>query len=144
MKISKAMKQISRLKGAIQSLDKRMVLALTQLKINEYTESFNDLVKLKSETVNQLISLKDKVMAKNIEHNMFYKIITLGELKTELNFYNSLTIKNGAVSNYGDTPTVYKSQLTAKDIIAITNTLQLHINDLTDELDIFNATTDIV
>jgi hypothetical protein len=76
---------------------------------------------------------------------MFKKILELGELKSHIDFIRELEPQAGvAEARYGETPQKRISQWTVADKNKAVQQTQQRINDLTDELDDFNAKTDIV
>jgi len=144
MKIAKAMKIISRLKGEIKLIDDRIQKCVSAPETNEFTENLAFLTNVRVLKVEELIKLKVKVMEKNIQHGKFEIITTLSELKNTIVLYKDLEIKSGIVQvRYETTNLTYKTQLTIAEREAHITQLQHQINDMTDELDIFNASTDI-
>jgi chromosome segregation ATPase len=145
MKIVRAMKQIKRLQGEIKELQKRASSCLNTVEGNEFSENFNEIQKELSEKKAKLSALKDGVMKANIAANMFAKILQLGELKSTIDFVRELEPKSGINEDrYGDVKTKYISQWTIAKKNSEVQRLQSAINNLTDELDDFNAKTDIV
>jgi len=140
--VAKAMKQIARTKGKISDLTNRMSKCLNTIDTNEFSEDYVDLSGERAEQVAILISLKSKVMAVNIKHNMFETILTLSERKNEIDFLRGLEVKQGVFNDrFGDNKATYKSQMTTAARNKSIDELQQEINDLTDTLDTFNATT---
>ena len=145
MKIAKAMKIISRLKGEINLLEDRIGKCVSTIAGNDFTEDMDTLVKTRLNKVEELVTLKVKVMEQNIKHGTFRTITTLSELKNEIVLYKDLEIKVGITKDrYGEAAgTTYKTQLDIATKEAHITKLQERINSLTDELDVFNATTEI-
>jgi len=145
MKVSKAMKQIARIKGQLSIIDNRMHDCISTISPNDFKEDFNNLQSIRTKLINDLNNLKVLVMQTNIKHDMFKTILELGELKSQLELYKSFTIKSGIfTSGYSETQTEYKSQISEADRNKIIDELQNKINDLTDKLDEFNASTNLV
>jgi len=145
MKISKAMKKISRLKGKISVLSTRIEISVSIISTNAFKENFSDLLVSRATAINDLNNLKALVMKTNIKHDKFITVLQLGETKTLLELYKRLTIEDGFIKNgFAETQTEYKSQLSDKERNNIVDELQQRINDITDELDEFNASTDLV
>jgi len=145
MKISKAMKHIARLKGKISDLTQRMSECTSINEENDFIEDFYQLRNDRNKAIVELIEYKDAVMKANIKYNKFITILELAEIKNEIELYKNLFIKQGVTKEgYNGTTINYKSQITISEKNDKINELQEHINDLTDELDIFNATTDII
>lgn len=144
MKIVRAMKQIKRLQGEIKELQKRAASCLNTVESNEFSENFTELLNELSEKKAKLSTLKDGVMKANISGNMFTKILQLGEMKSTIDFVRELEPKCGINEDrYGDVKTKYISQWTVAAKNSEVQRLQSAINNLTDELDDFNAKTDI-
>lgn len=147
MKIVRAMKKIARLQGEVKDLKERLSDCLTTLAENDYHENFKELYDQTDKKIDEIISLKLKIMSTNIKNNMFEKILRMGELKGKIIFLKSLEPKEGLVESRfalrGDTASNYKSQITVAERNKMISQCQEDINKLTDELDDFNATTDI-
>jgi cell fate (sporulation/competence/biofilm development) regulator YmcA (YheA/YmcA/DUF963 family) len=145
MKIVRAMKQIKRLQGEVKELQKRASHCLNTIEGNEFSEKFEDVIKELAEKKTRLAVLKNGVMVANIQGGMFKKILELGELKSHIDFIRELEPQAGvAEARYGETPQKRISQWTVADKNKAVQQTQQRINDLTDELDDFNAKTDIV
>ena len=146
MKIVKAMKQVSRLQGEIKELKKRMSACLSTLEDNDFLEGFDSLKETYYEKVNELMSLKTKIMMVNIRGGKFQTILAMGEMKSYIEFLKELDPKEGVQeSRYslGSNNSKYKSQLTISSKNSMIEECQQLINDYTDELDEFNAITEI-
>lgn len=145
MKIVKAMKKIARLKGEIRELKKRMDSCLNTLTENDFDENYMALEQELHSKIEMLIELKTKIMHTNVSNNMFSVIVNLGELKSYLEFLKELQPKVGKqnTSRYSDEYDLYKSQLAIQKKNEMIKLCQDNINKLTDELDDFNAVTDL-
>ena len=146
MKIVKAQKKIARLKGEIKEIKKRMSACLSTIKGNEFPEDFKTLDALLAEKTNEMIQLKNAVMKANIAGDMFVKVLHLGEQKSAIDFLKELDPKRGIQDSSwrSESLMAYDSQLTTAAKNALVEACQKKINDLTDELDEFNATTSII
>jgi len=145
VKIVKALKKIARLKGEIKELKKRISSSLNTVKGNDFEELFDTLDAELAAKTNEMMGLKEAVMKANIAGGVFGKILKMGELKSLLDFYRELEPKNGVQENWrNDIAIEYVSQLTRVRKNEIVSGRQQEINDISDELDTFNATTDIV
>jgi len=83
-------------------------------------------------------------MTVNINKNKFNLILKLGEFKNILDLYRNVDVKVGVVNRaYSQSDVVWKSQITTATKNKKIESLQKEINDITDELDEFNAITDI-
>ena len=146
MRIRKAMKQISRLQGEVSALKKRIDNSLNTDEANEcFNENYKDLADSMKNKIKKMMTLKTCVMHANVKHNMFQKVLQLGELKSHIDFTRELDPKNGVIMSRYDPSekTKFKSQLTVAQKNADIVMVQDLINSITDELDDFNATTDI-
>jgi cell fate (sporulation/competence/biofilm development) regulator YmcA (YheA/YmcA/DUF963 family) len=145
MKIVRAMKQVKRLQGEVKELQKRASSCLNTIEGNEFSEKFDELLTELSEKKLRLRTLKNGVMVANIQGDMFKKILELGELKSHIDFIRELEPQVGiSESRYADTIQKKISQWTVAEKNKAVQQTQQRINDLTDELDEFNAKTDIV
>jgi uncharacterized coiled-coil protein SlyX len=144
MKIVRAMKETSRVKGEIKEIQKRISKCLNTLEGNEVIEKFEDLMKLLQEKKEKLISLKAGIMSANVKGNMFRVIAQLGELKSHMDFLRELEPKKGAhLDGFRDTAMIYTSQWSETEKNQAVQKTQNEINSLTDKLDEFNSSTDI-
>ena len=144
MKIAKAMKHIARLKGKIADITNRINKCVSTDVDNEFDEKFADLVLTRNNLVSDLISLKDKVMKANIKYDKFTLILELAEAKNKIDMFKNLNIRNGKHNGgFSSNETVYKTQYTIAERNDKIEEIQNLINDITDELDVFNASTDI-
>ena len=143
MKIVKAQKMIKRLKGEIAELQQRISSTLSTLEENEYESDFKTLMATLDEKVEKLITLKVRVMERNIASGMFATILNLGEMKSRMEFLRGLNPVTGAVrGGYGQTEKdKYKSQLKPAEKTALIEACQRWINSMTDKLDDFNSET---
>jgi hypothetical protein len=140
--VAKAMKQIARTKGKIADLTNRMIKCVNTIDTNNFIEDYATLETTRKEQVALLIDLKNKVMKVNIKHNMFETILTLSERKNEIDFLRGLEVKQGVFTDrYRDTTATYKTQVEPQARTKRIDELQDEINELTDTLDAFNATT---
>lgn len=148
MKIFKAQKKVKRLKGEIADLQNRIQASMSTIKENEYVEILVDLESELDRKVDELIKFKVRIMQVNIANGMFQIILELGEAKSKLGMVKNLSTQTGLMdSGYrmsrDDVPTEYKSQLTVKGKLEKTKSLEEKIVSLTDQLDDFNAITNI-
>ena len=144
MKIVRAMKEISRIKGEIKDLKNRMERCLNALDGNDYTEDFQELWDKYNERTTKLIQLKNAVMESNVKTGTFNLVLKLGELKSYMDFLKELKVKDGLnIERYGDTVNKFHSQISEKSKRKTIEFVQKEINALTDKLDDINATTDI-
>jgi|GEM_PF-2761009 len=147
MKIVRAMKKVTRLQGEIKVLKKRVASSLNTVAENEtFNESYIELTLL-NEKIKKLVELKTRIMHTNVQHNMFHVILNLGELKSYIDYARELEPKHRMIKEgygYDKEMTKFKSQLTVAERNKTVDECQELINKLTDELDDFNAKTDLV
>jgi len=144
MKIVKAQKKIAHLKGEIAELRSRLALCVSTIKGNPAPDSFKELMATVHGKVEELISLKTRIMKVNIEKEVFNKIATLGELRSYITFLKGLEIKQGkVVSDYRETAHEYESQISEAEKNALIAETQKKIEQLMEELDDFNAENSI-
>lgn len=143
MKIVRAMKQISRLQGEIKEFKKRISNCLSTLEENDFDEYYKELSSKLNEKIKKLIELKSRIMHTNIKYKKFTTILNLGELKSYIDFLRELDPQQGVQQRAYEDSTKFKSQITISEKNKLIENYQKMINDLTDELDDFNAKTDL-
>ena len=146
MKIVRAMKETSRLKGEIKEIKKRLSSCLNTAEENEFDEDFESLNEILSTKIKKLINLKTRIIAANVKHGMFQIILNLGELKSYIEFLKELEPKKGIQESsfsLREENIKFKSQMDISDKNKKIESYQATINGLTDRLDDFNAKTDI-
>jgi hypothetical protein len=148
MKIVKAMKKIARLQGEIKDVKHRMQNCLSTAIDNDYNESFDELKTILFAKVNELVKLKAQIMQANVNGGMFQQVLFMGEMKSYMTFLKELDPKAGIDTEharYGaETLVKFKSQMTMSEKNKMIDNCQAEINKVTDMLDDFNATTNIV
>lgn len=146
MKIVKAMKKVARLKGEIRELKKRMDSCLNSIVGNEFEEDLKELNMELHSKIKLMMELKVRIMHTNVANGMFSLVVNLGELKSYMDFLKELDPKIGvkSASRFSEELVEYKSQLTIKEKNDLIAKCQKHINEITDGLDDFNATTDLL
>jgi predicted nucleic acid-binding Zn-ribbon protein len=145
MKIVRAMKEIKRLKGEVKALQHRASSCLNTLEGNTFQEKFSDLLTELDAKKTRITTLKNGVMIANVQGSMFKKVLELGELKSHIDFIRELEPQEGLTeARYGSESQKHISQWNVAEKNKEVQKLQSRINALTDELDEFNAKTDIV
>jgi gas vesicle protein len=146
MNISKALKVKSRLAGEIVRLQNIIKRENSRRSDNISTVIVaREFVKL-IETREKLISLKSAIALATAP--LSEKLIRLAETKSEMNFYQSLPTREGTeVDIYGSSREKLTYEWTAYNnrqrVDEITEELQDEINTLQDEVDDFNARTQV-
>lgn len=144
MKLFKAHKKVARLKGEISAIDKKIKESVSTIQGNEFAHDINALLDDRAENVRQLESLKVRIMRANVQHNMFEKIVEVGEKKALIDLLKELEIKSGKqVEGFRDLVVDFQTQLTDLDRDEMLESLQTSVELLIDELDDFNAVTDL-
>ena len=145
MKIAKALKVKNRLAGEVRRLEE-IVRRENSRKASEFNK---DKVASKLEELTdvrvELIQLKAKIQRKTAP--IADKLIRLAELKGEIEFFQSLDTKEGTFAeNQYSNPVrevEFKAYYNRDAIDDIVVNLQNQIAELQDEVDEYNATTDI-
>lgn len=146
MNMSKALKKISKLKGDMVDLSKRLDESNTALEDNDFEEDSKYLLEKYRHTQKELVDLKKRVMETNILNGMYEKILMMAEKKAEVQMLKEMDIKEGKCESmgYGDSNThTYRSQIGKRERNKIVDKLEEEIEVLRDELDEFNATRKI-
>lgn len=146
MKIAKALKVKNRLAGDIRRLE-QIVSRENSRKADEFDR--DKVIKYLSEltdTREELILLKTKIQRKTAP--IADKLIRLAELKGEIEFFQSLNPTEGIIysdAGYGNPQkeVVYKAYYNRDAIDESIVIFQNEIAELQDEVDEYNATTDI-
>jgi len=98
------------------------------------------------ELSNELVELKTKLHKANAE--VYDKIFLLSELKSRISKLQILDCSEGKVSDrfsriHGEAPTVKTVQITILERDALVQEIELKIEEVQEELDLHNATTEI-
>lgn len=102
---------------------------------------------LLNKTIEKLVSVKTSISELNIK--VVDKIYLLGELKSQVKYLKELDVKDGSYYKeygYGEKtlPIQYKSQIDSIFVDSEVERLVNRINEIQDELDLFNHTSKIV
>lgn len=143
MKIAKALKEKNRLAKELNKLNLRLTKNVSHKKDIEPDYKFNDLLVEIGEKTNELIELKTKIQRANSP--VYDKIFKLGELKNQVKILKELKILKGQEPDrWGSTSAIeYQSQTTQKEVDSLIEKIEGEIEKIQDELDYFNATTEI-
>lgn len=153
MTISSGLKEKNRIAGKIATLQKRVKQFNKHEKGQD--QDFNSLETLKSlqEEWAYLIALKTRLAIANV--GIAEKLIKLTEAKAELTFWNGFTSYDAGraeeieVENfrqgteYVSKEKIIVSEITSKDVAGHQERVQKEIENLQDEIDAYNATTQI-
>lgn len=141
MTLAKALKQKNRVTQKINKLQQE-IQRENSVQIDDPRKiKVEDLMVELKKKVLQLIKLKIAIFIASTP--MRENILTLSELKSEIVFLQSISTKEGKISEYGDTPIEYTAafdKLYIRDQVEI---CEQKIDAIQDELDQFNHTTKI-
>jgi peptidoglycan hydrolase CwlO-like protein len=146
MNISKALKVKNRLVGEVNRLQE--LVKRENSRRNDNTSSVNV-----EETVSQLESTREKLVSLKGAINeasapISKKLADLAETKSQINFYNSIPSREGEEltligSNREKLSYMWSAHLNREKLDAKVVELQKKTNDLQDEIDNFNAQTQV-
>lgn len=141
MTLAKALKTKNRVAQKIKNLEKE-IQSENSVQIDDPRKiKVGSLLPELEEKVKQLIKLKIAIFIASTP--MRENILTLGELKSEIIFLQGISTREGKISEYGDTPveyTVVFDKIFVRDRAAW---CEEKIDNIQDELDEFNHTTEI-
>jgi len=146
MRISKALKKLTKIKGEMSELRSRIGKSNVALEDNEFEENIDDLWKQYLEKRDVMIGIKQKIMKANIENGIFGKILLMAEKKAEAAMLRDLEIKEGKHTSGGfhsDTIHTYRCQINRTEQHKRIKDLDFEIESIRDELDDFNSDTNI-
>jgi len=145
MKIARAMKKISLLKGDIGELEARISSNISTIDGNEFEENFEELFGKLKEKIDKLVEMKMKIMKANVENGVYEKILRIGESKGLIDFLKNLEIKRGRKTvGYSEKDIVnFISQISVSERNKMVDAIKEQIIQATDELDEFNSSTNI-
>jgi len=146
MRIYKALKRITKIKGELSDLNKRIQSANVALEDNQFCEDIYELTNKYHFKRDALIDIKARIMKSNVEGNMYEKILKMSELKSEAAMIRELSTREGkhTANGYGDsTVLTYRCQINLAERNRLVEDIELKIESIRDELDDFNATRSI-
>ena len=151
MNIAQGLKEKNRATGRISTLQKQIQKLNVYRKDRPVDYSSKELlIELQSEWA-FLIDLKSKIAKANV--GVSEKLITPTEAKAELSFWNDMVIYSGAAEThtseavrYGSEENVVVttvSEITSLEVNENIKKAQMNIDNIQDEIDAYNATTQI-
>ena len=151
MKIAKALKTLSRLKGEAHDLSREIQECVSTIQGNEFDFSYAEKMAEYKVCTSKIANLKAAIMKANVNNSLhgssisvFESICLLAELKNELKLITSLDIKEGIEHNpYSNSEVSYNSQISNKEKSVLSKKVKKNIEDIIDELDAFNSITEI-
>ena len=145
MKLTNALKTKSRLAGELVRLQNIFRRENSRRNDNPSKENAGEIWNQIVAMSEKLGELKAKIAAANVP--IYPKIERMAELKSRIAYLHALPVREGEelVVQYGSEPLKYNwtAFLNQQAIDAHVHTLQDQINLLQDEIDAFNATTDL-
>jgi peptidoglycan hydrolase CwlO-like protein len=144
MKLSKALKHKNKLVKEIQDLKYKISSHIVVEEGNERPYDVHALAAELNSKKKELVQLKVNIQTKNV--NLLEKLYTLSELKDTLVWMKGIPTGTNLVSEYrnGEYIKVKKiSAFSVKETDELVTAIQTQIEKLQDEIDEYNATTDI-
>ena len=145
MKISTALKRKNKLKIELSRLRERINRHNSVLVGNERPYDIGQLQGELSQKTEELIDLKTRLFMANLPIQRL--VFEMSELKGLAKFYRTLDVKKGQQEAYsrfgGGEPRDYETVLTEADVDRITADLEARIDTIQEQLDVFNATTEL-
>jgi hypothetical protein len=144
MKIKQALKQKNVLTAEIAELNQLIRSSNSTVVGNPKHYKVVDLMTELNSKILELVGLKDKIHKANSP--VYDKIFLLSELKGQVNVYKGISTVEGKMegNRYSNSePSVMEVELNVIQVKAIIKGLEVKINEIQEELDYHNATTDI-
>lgn len=146
MKLVKALKIKNRLAGEVTKLQEILRRENARRSDNPSQIKCNEIDDLLKKKMTDLVMVKTKIAQANV--GIYNRIALLAETKNQINFYNGLPTKEGtevAFIGRDQEKLEYKwtSYLNRQQIEGITSMLDLVCAQLQDDIDNYNATTDV-
>jgi len=149
MKISKAMKNLKKLKNKASSIAEKIKKHNRKLAENEKIYNVFELLREYRIIMSEIISTKEAIMKANIESGNYDRILRVGELKGLKSLLDSVDTNKGVEdgpysyrSNGGNSKN-YEVQIDEKSMESIIAGIEEEIEWHIDALDEFNAKTEI-
>lgn len=143
MTINQALKEKNRLAGKLKVLDQRIQNNVKWIKSNKPAYDFGHLLSERLNVMQNLIDLKTAISKATTP--IAGSIILLAELKSQLLMYRSLDVREGLIlDRYSNTTGIeYQSAIDQKGLDYMIDGIEVKISAVQDELDKFNASTEI-
>lgn len=142
MTVKQALKAKSKL---VDEINKLSLLIISNNSIQEGNVrhySIKELLDQTEELMNELVELKTKIHKANLP--VYGKIFEMSELKNRIKTLNAVSTDEGKQSSrYHSVPEVREVEINQKEMNSIIKSVQNRIDELQDELDVHNATTQI-
>lgn len=145
MKLTKALKQKNRIAGELSRTKNLIIRENSKLDVQYNEDKIKNLFDLLNELTSDLIIIKSKIQKATAP--ISEKLLKLAELKGQIDFYNSLPTKEGKFELYSynenEKSEIYKAYFNQDKVDNKLIEIQKQINDLQDEIDEYNALTQI-
>ncbi|PWK28236.1 hypothetical protein LV89_01017 [Arcicella aurantiaca] len=142
MKIAKALKQKNKIVAELKMLRERIEEYNSVISGNPRPYDITEIQVQLMTKMQELVSLKTRLAQANTL--VYSKIFELSELKGLAKFYKDLEIKDGLSKDHRyDETQNYESELKVKQRDELVSELEARIEIIQDELDEFNALTEI-
>jgi hypothetical protein len=142
MKIAKALKQKNKIVAELKMLRERIEEYNSVISGNPRPYDITEIQVQLMTKMQELVSLKTRLAQANTL--VYSKIFELSELKGLAKFYKDLEIKDGLSKDHRyDEAQNYESELKVKQRDELVSELEVRIEILQDELDEFNALTEV-
>src|SRR5262249_16283719 len=142
--INQALKRKNELAGKLRVLDSRLSSNARWLKGNQPQYSFLDLLNQRKSTMDDLVNLKTKIS--RASQPIVDKILQMAELKSLIATFKHINMEKGLeASSYraNQSALEYESAMGTKEKDAEVDGWEARIRMLQDDIDHFNATTEI-
>jgi len=143
MTINQGLKEKNRLAGKLKVLDAKIQKSTSWIRSNQPAYDLNTLLGERHKMVGQLVTLKGKLSTAT--QPVFHVILEMAEQKAYIQLIRGLELTTGLKENlYGNqAPVEYQSAMTEEARDGLIENAENHIAALQDQLDKFNATTEI-
>lgn len=144
MNINQALKRKNELAGKLKVLDTRLSTNARWLKGNQPVYDFHDVLKQRNAVMEELVRLKTKIS--RASQPVVDKILEMAELKALVSNFKHINMEKGLEANsYRASQSVleYDSAMSTKEKDAEVDGWETRIRVLQDDIDHFNATTEI-
>jgi len=142
MKLQTALKQKNFLIKEIKKLQGRISEHNSIIKGNRRQYSISELLENMHAKTDKLIELKTAITKAN--STIQADIYRISELKSLINFYNSIPSKEGSVmSHYGDNVLEYESEMSKFEIDTNLDLFEVELRELMLKIEIFNIENEI-
>lgn len=143
MRLAKALKLKKSLVGEIAALKTQIQNKNSFLVGSNVVEKFDNYktLDLLNKKVDELITLKLRINEANI--GIQEKIFTLSELKSQIQFWRGLNVREGVQESYGTTDRTYLAQIDEVKRDEMVKNIQINIDNIQEEIDVYNYTMSI-